>query len=77
MTAAPETWSVQLRDLHAGDSITTECDACQSSVTWTKAELVLAVGGGTELHNVGLHERLRCRGCGQAPSSAWPSWQPR
>lgn len=76
MTDMAEAWSVQIRDLGSGDSITTECDACQSSVTWMKADLVLAVGPCAELHNVGLHERLRCQGCGRAPSSAWPSWQP-
>ena len=77
MTDTQTTWSPQIRDLHAGDSITLQCATCQSTVQWTKAALVLAVGDGTELQDIGLHERLRCRGCGQAPSNAWPSWQPQ
>jgi hypothetical protein len=71
MTDTLETWSAQIRDLGAGDSLTLHCAPCQSTVQWTKADLVLAVGPRTELHNIGFHERLRCRGCGRAPSSVW------
>ena len=66
---------MEVRSLEPGDSITLQCAPCQATVRWSKAELELAVGPRTPLNNIGLHERLRCRGCGKAPSKAWPSWQ--
>jgi hypothetical protein len=60
---------MQVRDLAPDEAITLQCATCQSTVRWSRAVLVLAVGGGTDLQHIGLHDRLRCRGCGRAPSS--------
>ncbi|HEV7266388.1 MAG TPA: hypothetical protein VGN83_15925 [Falsiroseomonas sp.] len=62
-------------DLEPGDSITLQCAMCRATVRWSKAKLDLAIGARTDLNNIGLHEGLRCRGCGKTPSNAWPSWQ--
>lgn len=64
-----------VRDLEADETITFRCDGCGIERTWSRAELVLAVGAGQDLHHIGLHPRLACTRCGLAPSSAWFDWQ--
>jgi hypothetical protein len=66
---------MKVRDLAPGEGISLQCAVCQSTVHWSKAAPELTVGAGADLNHISQHERLRCRGCGQAPSNAWPSWQ--
>lgn len=52
-------------DLALGDSITLQCATCQSAVRWSTADPERIVGPRADLNNIGLYDRLRCRGCGR------------
>lgn len=64
-----------VRDLKASEAITFRCYGCQVQRSWTRAELMLAVGAGQDLHHIGLHPQFSCNRCRKAPSSAWFNWQ--
>jgi hypothetical protein len=66
---------MQVGDPDSRHSITLQCASSQVTLRSTKPALVLAVGARTPLNNTGLHERLRCQGCGNAPTNVWLSWQ--
>jgi ferredoxin len=68
---------MKVRDLGPNEGITLQCTTCQLTVRWAKGDLEREAGPWAELRHIGLHERLRCQGCGQPPSNAWPSWQPQ
>jgi hypothetical protein len=68
---------MKIRELGLDEGITLQCEACRSTVRWSNADPERVLGPRADLHHIGQHERLRCRGYGRAPSNAWPSWQPR
>jgi NADH:ubiquinone oxidoreductase subunit F (NADH-binding) len=61
---------MRVPNLRPGEIIILQCAPCRSGVTWSKAALKKAVGPWADLHQIDLHERLRCQGCGKSPSTA-------
>jgi hypothetical protein len=60
--------------LAAEDSLVLVCDGCGDVRTWTRDDLLNAVGDAN-LNEIGACSELRCQTCSEQPGRGWFTWQ--